>query len=448
MKPNSVRLKVHPAAELFPMMTDGELDELAADIKTHGQSHPIIVTSGNLVLDGRNRLEACRRAGVEPEVLMWDREDDGVSPAEWVLSENMHRRHLTPDQRASIVVEAMALVEAELETAKAAAKERMREGGKRKGSAPGATLNVPKGKASAAAAKKYGMATRTVERAKRVKSERPELFAQVRAGDVTLKQAEKTIVREHQIAKVRAHVPPVGEFGVIVVDPPWSYEDKLDGSDAVRGATPYPTMSIEEIRMLELPVAKDCCVFLWVTNSHLVDPMAYAIVANTWQTRYGLVPKQIRTWVKTRMGLGRGWRNITEHLVRLERGSPVLTGATQTTMLAASPGAHSEKPAEAYRDIEALCASTSRLEMFARAERAGWVTNGAEAPKARVPVRASAVEPGFELVDDGTLCGVRPSKTGDGCIHKQGHEGIHSNRRITWRSPKKKLTIVDVEDSA
>jgi hypothetical protein len=28
--------KVHPCADVFPMMSDAELDELAADIKSHG----------------------------------------------------------------------------------------------------------------------------------------------------------------------------------------------------------------------------------------------------------------------------------------------------------------------------------------------------------------------------------------------------------------------------
>lgn len=63
--------KAHPAAKLFPMINDAELDELAADIAANGQHDPIIITTAGLVLDGRNRLEACRRAKVEPEVQLW-----------------------------------------------------------------------------------------------------------------------------------------------------------------------------------------------------------------------------------------------------------------------------------------------------------------------------------------------------------------------------------------
>lgn len=507
-------LKAHPAAALFPMMQPDELEQLAADIKANGQHEPIIVTSENLILDGRNRLEACRRAGVEPEFTTWDREDDGISPTQWVLSKNLHRRHLNESQRGIVAARALPMLEAEA---------RSRKGKKR---APGPT-SQPEGRARDIAAETAGVSGRTVARAKAVLEKAPK--AEVEAvieGRKTLKQVERETKRAEQVAQVRQHVPPVGEFGVIAVDPPWSYDDKLDGSDAARGGTPYPTMSIEEIAALDLPVAKDCCVFLWVTNSHLIDPDAYPVVARAWRERYGLVPKQIRTWVKTRMGLGRGWRNITEHLVRFERGSPVLTGVTQTTMFTAAPGAHSEKPAEAYRDIEALCASTSRVELFARAERPGWVTNGAELPNAsRVAAREPlaeaeelidrAIERGWEPcsngwkseingvtyfvlpngdtrwewyrpkqgkalhntsmpgfpdreaamraaeeyaaharkpsppTDDGTLCGVRPSRNGDHCILKQGHEGVHSNGRTTWSDRKKrKFQLIPDETEA
>jgi len=65
---------IHPAADLFPMMKADELDALADDIKANGQQQPIAVHR-DLVLDGRNRLEACRRAGVPPIYQDMKRED-------------------------------------------------------------------------------------------------------------------------------------------------------------------------------------------------------------------------------------------------------------------------------------------------------------------------------------------------------------------------------------
>ncbi len=79
----------HPAAELFPFMSDEELGELAADIRAHGLLEPIVLLDG-LVLDGRNRLRACEAAGVEPRFVDWDGTGD---PAVWVISKNLKRRH-------------------------------------------------------------------------------------------------------------------------------------------------------------------------------------------------------------------------------------------------------------------------------------------------------------------------------------------------------------------
>jgi hypothetical protein len=66
-------LPIHPAAELFPRMTDAELDEIAKDIKKRGLQQPIVLWSPGYeedgkndrpryVLDGINRLDACERA--------------------------------------------------------------------------------------------------------------------------------------------------------------------------------------------------------------------------------------------------------------------------------------------------------------------------------------------------------------------------------------------------
>lgn len=44
--------RVHPAAELFPLMDGADLDALAEDIRLNGQVHPVVFYHGQL-LDGR-----------------------------------------------------------------------------------------------------------------------------------------------------------------------------------------------------------------------------------------------------------------------------------------------------------------------------------------------------------------------------------------------------------
>jgi len=88
----------HPAADLFPMMTHSDLETLAADIEANGLMVPIVLHDG-LILDGRNRLQACEIADIVPSLIKWEGTGD---PTQWVVSQNLHRRHLTESQRAMV----------------------------------------------------------------------------------------------------------------------------------------------------------------------------------------------------------------------------------------------------------------------------------------------------------------------------------------------------------
>ena len=82
-----------------------ELKELAADIKANGLQNPIVLYNGQ-ILDGRNRFLACKIAKVKPRFVEWDGKG---TPTEWVISENLIRRHLTSSQRAVIAYD-LALI--------------------------------------------------------------------------------------------------------------------------------------------------------------------------------------------------------------------------------------------------------------------------------------------------------------------------------------------------
>jgi ParB/RepB/Spo0J family partition protein len=97
-------MKIHPVADLFPMMSDDELTELATDIKANGQIHPIIIDN-DIIIDGRNRLEACNRAGIQPTFA----ELNGQDPVAFILSANIARRHLSKGQQAMAVAKALLL---------------------------------------------------------------------------------------------------------------------------------------------------------------------------------------------------------------------------------------------------------------------------------------------------------------------------------------------------
>lgn len=87
---------IHPYADKFPMLPEGELAELAESIRANGLRNPIVITPEGLVLDGRNRLVACERAGVEPVTVVYDGDD----LAEYVIDCNVTRRNMTTGARA------------------------------------------------------------------------------------------------------------------------------------------------------------------------------------------------------------------------------------------------------------------------------------------------------------------------------------------------------------
>jgi ParB-like nuclease domain len=99
MKPNG---KIHPITELFPMMPEEELNDLAESIKSVGLLNPIVLDDDGTLIDGRNRLEACKRAGVEPEFTGLN----GQDPIRLIFGENASRRHMTKGQLAMVAVKA------------------------------------------------------------------------------------------------------------------------------------------------------------------------------------------------------------------------------------------------------------------------------------------------------------------------------------------------------
>lgn len=104
-------LPIHPAAELFPLMNEAELRELGKDIKKNGMRYPIVLWRENegaktYLLDGRNRLDAMESIGAPAidehgKLSHWSFRDG--DPYDLVLSFNVHRRHLSAEQRRELI---------------------------------------------------------------------------------------------------------------------------------------------------------------------------------------------------------------------------------------------------------------------------------------------------------------------------------------------------------
>src|SRR5262249_51012454 len=142
---------------LFPMMTAAEFEALAADIKGFGLRHPIVRYQG-AVLDGRNRLAACEAVGVEPSFT--DHEGHDASALALVISLNVQRRELTVAQRALVAARTM---------------DQMPE--RRGGNQNARTMHF--GQSRDSVAKTFKVGVNSIQQAKCVLAEAPDLASQV-----------------------------------------------------------------------------------------------------------------------------------------------------------------------------------------------------------------------------------------------------------------------------
>lgn len=168
----------HEYASLFPMLPDAELQALAEDIKANGLQTPI-TTLDDKILDGRNRHRACEIAGVFPNYQRFV----GKDPLAFVISHNLHRRHLDESQRAVIAKKLTNM-----------------KPGRPSGE------NPPKGGVSTAdAAEMLNTSVRSVQRAARVlENGSTDLQKAVEDGDIPLTPAEvvSRLPKEEQDALV------------------------------------------------------------------------------------------------------------------------------------------------------------------------------------------------------------------------------------------------------
>ena len=132
-------LKIHPAADLFPLMSADEQRVHGEDIVKKGLTSPIALWQADgktapVLLDGRNRLDGVEIAtGCQVQVVqepihsrsrttLWSIKagdewiaddkvvllDASVDPYAYVVSANIHRRHLTPEKKRELIGKLLA----------------------------------------------------------------------------------------------------------------------------------------------------------------------------------------------------------------------------------------------------------------------------------------------------------------------------------------------------
>jgi len=163
------------------------------------------------------------------------------------------------------------------------------------------------------------------------------------------------------------------EFSAIVIDPPWDWGDEGDFDQMGRALPQYKTMPFAELRALDIPANDNAHLYLWITNRSL--PKGFQLL-DDWGFRY----VTMLTWVKPSFGMGNYFRGSTEHVLFGVRGSLQLLRRDVGTHFTGARGGkkHSSKPEAFYKLVE-TCSPGPWLEMFARGQRKGWTSWGAEA---------------------------------------------------------------------
>lgn len=176
-----------------------------------------------------------------------------------------------------------------------------------------------------------------------------------------------------------------GEFGTILADPPWQFQNRTGKmAPEHKRLARYQTLTLDDIKAI--PVAEVAApashLYLWVPNALLAEGLA---VLQCW----GFTYKSNLVWHKIRKdggpdgrGVGFYFRNVTELVLFGVRGGlrTLPPGRRQVNFLATQKREHSRKPDEFYDIIES-CSPGPYLELFARHRRASWENWGNEVPE-------------------------------------------------------------------
>lgn len=339
-----------------------------------------------LVVDGRHRWSACTEIGIDPQCVEWTGNEESL--IRHTISTNLHRRHLSPTDRAILAASYANLPL-----------------GTNRHSVLGQSGDGPSLRQRDAAAL-FGVSDASITRAKRVSAKgSQELVAALRGGDISLAEAARVAslpkaaqneilaaaaaIRIKKVEEKRNRlrgtvaaseelIPdalPQGPFRVVIADFPFDYRSSKNATSNADPKHHYPTMSLAEIAALPIAdiLADDALLLLWSPSMFLADVISML-------PAFGCRYHSTATWAKQRGVVGAGLlRQQSEFLVLAVRGGGLGKPLRQMpSVFEEKTKGHSTKPdtplqwiEEAFPHVEARC------ELFARRPRPGWVGWGA-----------------------------------------------------------------------
>jgi N6-adenosine-specific RNA methylase IME4 len=353
---------------LIPPLSQAELSQLEQNILADGCRDPLVTWNG-VLLDGHNRYEICEANHVPFRTVAVDLPDEDAA-IDWIISNQLGRRNLTPDQSSYF---------------RGTLYNRRK---KRHGAEPGGrgnqhlvsgqTDHLPTAELLSA---ELGVSEKTIRRDGK-RAEAIDKLAEIKPEEAqAVKDGLKRfneVRREIKRAEVRqASKLPEAKYRVIYADPPWNYNDKCDSGAVQSGGCEkhYPAMTIPAL--CAMPVNElcesDAVLFLWVTSPMLFE---CGPVIEAWGFRY----KASFIWDKVKHNMGHYNSVRHELLLICTRGSCT----PDTTKLFDSVQTiertkHSAKPEKFREIIDTLYPHGKRIELFARKQAKGWESWGNQA---------------------------------------------------------------------
>ena len=161
------------------------------------------------------------------------------------------------------------------------------------------------------------------------------------------------------------------KYQVVYADPPWKYDFSKSNSREIENK--YPTMTVEEICNLNIPVFENSVLYLWATAPKLLEALK---VMSAWGFDY----KTQAIWDKEIIGMGYWFRGQHELLLVGTKGKvhPPKEKDRISSVLKYRRTKHSKKPEELYDLIENMYPDGKYLELFARNKRKNWTSWGNE----------------------------------------------------------------------
>lgn len=165
---------------------------------------------------------------------------------------------------------------------------------------------------------------------------------------------------------------PEGQYRSIVIDPPWPMEKIEREVRPNQAGFDYPTMSIEEISAMDIPIADDAFVFLWTTQKFL--PSAFQIL-QAWDLKYRFT----MVWHKNGGIQPYNCAQFNCEFVLVgSKGNPIFADLKAfKTAFNAPRQEHSVKP-DAFYELVSRVTLEPRLDMFSRREIEGFDVWGDE----------------------------------------------------------------------